>query len=198
MFFQSKRVLAINVLSFSSSSARPLLRQTVAEWGRHRHVAVVDSVFLESIHAAHDHESSHCHAHDEAGEDLGLLDAHKISHALHALDLDGVDVLLLENGGSAACQALNDLGEVLRVAVFSVRDGELKPLKFPPFFQKADAVVIQDMDQADALGFDLSKARANVRSVAPQAALLEASARTGTGLGEWYAFLEAGLKRFEA
>ena len=187
-FFQARQVLAVNILSFSTFTARPLIQKTMSEWGKSRKVALVDSAFLESIHAAHDHDHHH-HAADDAGEETGLLDAHKISHALRAMDLEHVDVVLLENGGSAACQAVNDLGETIRVAVFSVRDGEQKPLKFPLFFQHADAVVIQDTDQATGVGFDLAKARANVKQVAPQAQIFEVSAQTGVGLDAWYEFL---------
>ena len=128
-FFQAKRLLAVNVLSFSASSAQPLIRRTLAEWGQRHQLAVVDHAFLQSIQAAHDHNPGHGHHHatDDAEPETGLLDAHKISHALRVMELDRVDAVFLENGGSAACQAVNDLGENLRVAVFSVRDGEQKP-----------------------------------------------------------------------
>ena len=193
-FFQARRVLAVNVLSFSTFSARPLIQRTMSEWGQVRNVVLVDNAFLESVHAAHDHGHGHHHDTDDEGSETGLLDAHKISHALRAMDLEHADAVLLENGGSAACQAVNDLGETVRVAVFSVKDGEQKPLKFPLFFQNADAVLIQDADQAAAAGFDLAKARANVKQVAPQALALEVSVQTGAGLKEWYAFLETGVK----
>ena len=207
-FFLAKRVLAVNVLSFSGSSVRPLIQQTLASWGPRRHVVRVDGAFLDSIHAAHDHPHEHnsghhsAHGHhppepvDDGGEDSGFLDAHKISHALRAMDWDRVDAVLLENGGSAACQAVNDLGETLRVAVFSAQAGEQKPLKFPLFFQHADAVVIQNSDPVG--GFDRHKALANVRQVAPQARVLEISIQTGAGFDEWIAFLEAGVNRVKA
>ena len=50
--------------------------------------------------------------------------------------------------------------------------------------------MIQDTDQATVVGFDLAKARANMKQVAPPAAIFEVSVQTGTGLDAWYAFLE--------
>jgi hydrogenase nickel incorporation protein HypB len=47
------------------------------------------------------------------------------------------------------------------------------------------------MDLAAATGFDRETALANVRRVAPQARILELSARSGAGLDEWYGLLAA-------
>ena len=45
------------------------------------------------------------------------------------------------------------------------------------------------MDIADAVGFDRAAARNNIRLVAPNARILEVSARTGQGLEAWYEHL---------
>jgi len=192
-FFLAKRVFVVNLLSFSGSGAHAFVERTVADYGQRRCVKAVTPDFLESIHASHDH-----HAAVAASNENIHLDAHGIAHALAHLDLDQTDVVLLENGGSAASQAVYDLGASARVALFSVRDGEFKPLKFPLFFDGVAAVVINEIDQIAATRFDLAKARAHVAQVAPDAQVLEVASATGAGMEAWYAFLDAGVKQAKA
>lgn len=193
-YFLAKRVFVVNLLSFARSGVQAFVTRTVAEYGRRRRLCVVTGDFLERIHARHDHAGDQ-HAAAARPDENVTLDAHGIAHALEHLDLDQTDIVLLENGGSAATQAVYDLGESVRVALFSVGEGELKPLKFPLLFAGVAAVVVNEIDQAEAAGFDMAKARAGIAQVAPDAAVLETAPATGAGMEAWYAFLEAGLKQ---
>jgi hydrogenase nickel incorporation protein HypB len=51
-------------------------------------------------------------------------------------------------------------------------------------------VVVNKMDIAGPVGFDRDTAVRNIRRVAPEATILEVSARTGQGMAQWYAYLE--------
>jgi hydrogenase nickel incorporation protein HypB len=93
-----------------------------------------------------------------------------------------MELLLIENVGNLVCPTAFDLGERLRLALLSVSEGEDKPLKYPALFKSADAVVINKVDIAAAVGFDRAAALANLAAVAPQARIIELSARTGEGL----------------
>jgi hydrogenase nickel incorporation protein HypB len=197
-FCLGKRVCVVNLVSFPRSNARALAERTAAEYGKQRRVAVLTVADLEKMEALHTHHAhahhDHHHTHEAPAEESAAVDAHALGHALSRLDLDPLDLVLIENGGSAACQAVYDLGETARVAVFSVREGELKPLKFPLLFANARAAVINDMDQAGASGFDVTKARANLAQVAPRASVLELAPETGAGMEAWYAFLDELVK----
>jgi hydrogenase nickel incorporation protein HypB len=52
-------------------------------------------------------------------------------------------------------------------------------------------VLLTKVDLADALGFKRDVALQNVRRIAPQARVIEISARSGEGVQEWYAFLRS-------
>ena len=58
-------------------------------------------------------------------------------------------------------------------------------------FRGAGAVVVSKVDLAAAAGFDRETAPENIRRVAPEATVLEVSARTGQGLGSWYEWLDS-------
>jgi len=198
-FFSAKHVFVVDLLSFSGSNVKAFIARTVADCGPRLRIRVVTGDFLEQIHAIHDHSDAHeQHAAPATTEEHIHLDAHAIAHALDRLDLDATDIVLLQNGGSAASQAVYDLGETVRVALFSVRDGAHKPLKFPLFFEGAAAVVINETDLIAATGFELTRARTHLAQVAPGAQVFEAAPATGEGMAAWYEFLEHGVKRAKA
>ena len=117
------------------------------------------------------------------------LEANMIARALKQLPMDGLELLIIENVGNLVCPASYDLGEDLRVVLFSVTEGEDKPLKYPPMFQAADAIVISKVDLAQACEFARDQALANIRRIAPQARVFETSAKTGQGLDAWRDYL---------
>src|SRR5205823_10776020 len=56
------------------------------------------------------------------------LEAEMVRAALEGWHLDELDFLFLENVGNLVCPASYDLGEDLRLVLFSVTEGEDKPL----------------------------------------------------------------------
>jgi hydrogenase nickel incorporation protein HypB len=121
------------------------------------------------------------------------LDASMVARGLAALPLENVRLLFVENVGNLVCPASFDLGENRRITLLSCTEGEDKPLKYPPIFTSAHAVILNKIDVAAALGFDRAAALANIRRVAPLAAVFELSARTGEGFERWLAYLRALL-----
>jgi hydrogenase nickel incorporation protein HypB len=121
------------------------------------------------------------------------LDASMIARGLAAIPLDGVQLLLIENVGNLVCPASFDLGENRRITMLSCTEGEDKPLKYPPIFTSAHAVILNKIDVAAVLGFNRATALANIGRVAPQAEVFELSARTGEGFGPWIDYLRAVL-----
>ena len=66
-------------------------------------------------------------------------------------------------------------------------------MKYPPAFKSADLVILTKIDVASVLGFDRLVAEENIRRMAPQAQLIQLSARSGEGMSQWYDFLKAKL-----
>ena len=117
------------------------------------------------------------------------LDALMVARGLAELKPPPGSIVLIENIGNLVCPALFDLGERAKVAIFSVTEGEDKPLKYPHMFRAADLVIFNKLDLLPHLDFDLARAEANAHSVNPAASLLRVSARTGEGLETWYEWL---------
>lgn len=119
------------------------------------------------------------------------LEAEMVRTALDEWTVDELDFLFLENVGNLVCPATYDLGEQLRAVLFSVTEGEDKPLKYPTIFHTADVAVITKMDLAEAVDFDLMAARNAVYMIRPNMTILELSAKTGAGMDSWLQLLES-------
>lgn len=123
------------------------------------------------------------------------LDAQMIAAALQDFIETDPDLLIIENVGNLICPAEYDLGEDLRVVLFSVPEGEDKPLKYPLAFTTADVAVISKTDLVRAVEFERPSALANIARVNPSIEVLEVSARTSDGMDSW---LELLRRRIEA
>jgi hydrogenase nickel incorporation protein HypB len=118
-----------------------------------------------------------------------------IAQAIAEIPLDKLQLLIIENVGNLVCPAAYDLGENLRVAMLSTTEGEDKPLKYPTLFKSADVILLNKIDLAEVVGFDREVALKNLQQVAPQAQIIEVSARSGFGLEQWYGYLEEQFKQ---
>lgn len=112
------------------------------------------------------------------------LDAAMVRSALPRLPLAELDLVVIENVGNLVCPAEFDVGEDARLMVFSVTEGEEKPLKYPVMFRSADVVIVNKTDLLPHLDFDLERFYGNLRDVNPGVRVIETSARTGAGLDE--------------
>jgi hydrogenase nickel incorporation protein HypB len=117
------------------------------------------------------------------------LDADMVLEALTELGPQPGAIVAIENVGNLVCPALFDLGEARRVVVFSVTEGEDKPLKYPHMFRAAQLVLLNKVDLLPHLDFDVERAISHAREVNPGVPVLGVSARTGEGLGAWYDWL---------
>ncbi len=118
------------------------------------------------------------------------LDANMVRSGLAELPLEEIDALVIENVGNLVCPAEFKVGEDARVMVYSVTEGEEKPLKYPLMFRSADLVLVNKVDLLDHLDFDLDLFLGNLDAVNPGAERVLTSARTGQGVDEWCSWLE--------
>ena len=126
------------------------------------------------------------------------LDANMVRSGLGELPLDDVDILIIENVGNLVCPAEFRVGEDVRVMVYSVTEGEEKPLKYPLMFRSADLVLVNKVDLLEHLDFDLEQFLGNLDAVNPGVRRILTSARTGRGVDEWCTWLEQRLENIRA
>ena len=186
---QGQHTLALNLVSSPGSGKTTLLVETVSRLQSHRPVAVIEGDQQTSLDAERIRETGVTAFQVNTGKGCHL-DARMVHDALHHLPPLPHGVLLIENVGNLVCPASFDLGEAAKVLVFSVTEGEDKPLKYPDMFQAAQLVLLSKCDLLPHLRFDLERAMHYIHQVNPQAEILQVSATSGAGLDAWLEWIE--------
>jgi hydrogenase nickel incorporation protein HypB len=187
-FFHARGLLVLNVLSSPGSGKTTFIRETVRLLGKRLKTGVIVGDLATDNDAQRLRESGAPVVQITTGT-VCHLEAEMVARALKQLDLNGLELLIIENVGNLVCPASYDLGEDLRVVLLSVTEGEDKPLKYPPLFQSAGVAVVSKMDLATACDYNREVALANLRRLAPKAQVFETSAKTGKGMDAWCDFL---------
>ena len=188
-FFRARGILALNIVSSPGSGKTTLLKKTLERI----HPRIGCAVVVGDLQTEDDADALRPTGAPVVQITTGTvchLDARMVAAAVDTLPKDGVRLLFIENVGNLVCPASFDLGEAHRIVLLASTEGENKPLKYPPIFHGARAVVISKTDLAEPAGFDLERARKAISQVAPDAEIIELSSRSGDGLDEWTAFLE--------
>ncbi len=114
-----------------------------------------------------------------------------VSRALAGLALKDLDLVIIENVGNLVCPAEFDVGEHAKVMVYSLTEGEDKPLKYPVMFRAVDVVLLNKIDLAPYLDADVATYTERIRQVNPSAVILPVSAKTGEGMAAWFGWLRS-------
>ena len=112
------------------------------------------------------------------------LDARMIRVALNDIDLSKYDIVFIENVGNLICPAGYSLGAAKKVVVVSVTEGPYMIKKHPLTIKRADMVVINKIDLAEILEFDIDALVKDVREVDANISVHKVSAKTGSGIQE--------------
>ncbi|MDE2076732.1 MAG: hydrogenase nickel incorporation protein HypB [Burkholderiales bacterium] len=181
--------LALNLVSSPGSGKTTLLVETIRRLSPQRPVAVIEGDQQTSLDAERIRATGAPAIQINTGKGCHL-DARMVHDALHDLPDLPNGVLLIENVGNLVCPASFDLGEAHKVLVFSITEGEDKPLKYPDMFQAADLVLLSKCDLLPYLAFDLDKAMACIHQVNPKAQVFQLSATKGMGMNDWLNWIE--------
>ena len=187
--FEANGIRALNLMSSPGSGKTTVLAATLDELAGDIAVGVIEGDIATDIDAARlggrGAQISLLNTANGFGGECHL-DAPMVNRALQGLDLAGLDLVVIENVGNLVCPAEFDVGEHAKAMVYSVTEGEDKPLKYPVMFRSVDVVLLNKIDLVPHLDVDVDTYIAHVRQVNPSATILPVSARTGEGMPAWF------------
>jgi hydrogenase nickel incorporation protein HypB len=188
---QAAQVPALNLVSSPGAGKTQLLERTLADLGSELALAVVTGDVQTQNDA--DRLARHTDRLVQAVVTHGAchLDARQVLTAIEAIDLAATDLLFIENVGNLVCPANWDLGEDAKVVLFSVTEGEDKPVKYPTMFERARAVVLTKLDLLPYVPFQVDRAVAFALQVNPNLEIVRTSALTPDGMASWYGFVRS-------
>ncbi len=188
-FFEAKNILALNMVSSPGSGKTSFLEKTLSDlkgkipfyviegdqqtFQDAQRIKIIGTPVIQ-INTGHG-----CH-----------LDSDMIHKALKKLEPGENSVVMIENVGNLVCPALFDLGENIRIVLFSVTEGDDKPIKYPDMFQSANICVINKIDLLPYVDFNVDNAKKYAMQVNHHLKFFEVSATTGKGMDQWYDWLK--------
>lgn len=182
--FGQAGILALNLLSSPGSGKTTLLCETIRAMDGRIPAAVIEGDQQTSFDADRIRATGAPAIQINTGKGCHL-DAAMVAGAYHRLAPDSGTVLFIENVGNLVCPAAFDLGEAAKVVVLSVTEGEDKPLKYPDMFAAADLLIINKIDLAPYVSFDVERCIALARRINPDLPVLQLSATRGDGVDAW-------------
>ena len=186
----ARRIATINVMSAPGAGKTSLLFRTIPLLAGKRRVGVIEGDIQTRTDAEKIATLGVPVYQIETGG-VCHLDAAMVHGALHQIDLGAIDLLFIENVGNLVCPAEFDLGEDARVMLLSVSEGDDKPKKYPLMFRESRLLLLNKIDLAPYVSFDMAKAKREALEINPKLEIIEISCATGDGFDRWIAWIEA-------
>lgn len=195
--FQEQGILALNLVSSPGSGKTALLVETIRRLREQVPLAVIEGDQQTSFDADRIRETGAPAVQINTGRGCHL-DARMVGQAAERIALAEGGLLLIENVGNLVCPASFDLGQHLNLILLSVTEGDDKPAKYPVMFRAADAVLISKTDLLPFLDdFRPDQAEARIRELANPAPVFGVSAKTGSGMDAWFAWLRQEMAAYK-
>ena len=191
--FARKKIFVPNMISSPGTGKTSVLEKTLTALRGEFTMAVIEGD-LQTSNDARRVAATGAQAVQINTEGGCHLSGPMILECLKSLDLEGLDILFIENVGNLVCPVEFDCGEDCKVALLSVTEGDDKPEKYPLLFHLAKAMVLNKVDLLPHVDFDVDKAVRFARATNADLDIFPLSCRSGEGLDTWYDWLRAQVR----
>jgi hydrogenase nickel incorporation protein HypB len=179
--FKKYGITVIDIMGSVGTGKTQLIEAMCDSIGERHHILMVAGDLATTIDA--DRVGSH--DVDTVQINTGTachLDARMIQVALDDVDLSKYDVVFIENVGNLICPAGYPLGADKKIVVVSVTEGPYMVRKHPLTIKIADMIVINKIDLAKALEFDINALIRDIHEVDADLPVFQVSSKVGTGI----------------
>ncbi|MBR6957995.1 MAG: hydrogenase nickel incorporation protein HypB [Erysipelotrichaceae bacterium] len=196
-YLKDRNVYMINLMGSPGSGKTSTLLRVIAALKDRYNIGVMEAdvdgaVDADTIHKAgvrviQLHSGGLCH-----------MDADMTFRGIESFDVEGIDLLVLENIGNLVCPAEFDVGSARRVMILSVPEGDDKPLKYPLMFTVSDVMLINKIDTKAVFDFDEEACRERALKLNPNMKIFALSAETGQGFDQFIEWLDQDIQNWRA
>lgn len=194
---KAKGVYLLNLMSAPGSGKTTTLIRTLNLLKDKLHIAVMEADIDSDVDAVKIQEATGIPSIQLHTGGMCHLDAEMTRQGLDNVDMEGIDLVILENVGNLVCPAEFDTGSCRNAMILSVPEGDDKPLKYPLMFSVCDLVVINKTDVMPYFDFDLDKCKEYINMRNPMAKVIPISAKTGEGVEAFAEWLLAEVKNWK-
>jgi hydrogenase nickel incorporation protein HypB len=191
---KNQKIFCINMISSPGSGKTTILTETIKQLKGKISIGVIEGDIQTELDARRIRAAG-AQAIQIETQGACHLNAEQITNALGKLDTDILDIIVIENVGNLICPSDFDLGEEKRVVVLSLAEGDDKCAKYPISFAKADVLLINKIDLAKHLDFNVKRVRKDALKLNKNLKIFEISAKTLQGMGNWFNWLLKSAKK---
>lgn len=187
----ARRIFTVNLIGAPGCGKTALLERTLKELAGQLRLAVL----VGDLTTARDAQrmAGFCDQVVQINTGKGChLEANHVHQALSRIELGRVDILFIENVGNLICPVGFDLGQDVKVGMFSVTEGDDKPAKHPYIVAESAALILNKTDLLPYVPFRKEIFMEDVRRLNAKAPLFELSVTKGDGLDGWLNWLKEG------
>ena len=195
-FFDEKKVFVLNLMSSPGAGKTSLVEKTIMALRERFQIAVIEGDIQDSYDAeriakldipvVQINTGGACH-----------LDGNMIKETFPSFDFDNLDLLITENVGNLVCPAEFKIGENAKIMILSTPEGADKPAKYPLMFAESSVLLINKIDLAPYVDFDLKKAHHDALAINPELQIFEVSCKDENGLDRWFSWLTQAIEDFK-
>ena len=186
---EKQKIVTLNLVSSPGSGKTSLLERTLKELGNKFNMALIAGDVQTENDVDRLKQAGGKNVRPIITGGACHLDARMVTLALDEMNLQGVDILFIENVGNLVCPSSYDLGEDMKVVLMSTTEGDDKPLKYPSMFRRSSVLIINKIDLLGLSNFDIKQAEKNARTINADLKVFEISCLKETGLEAWYDWL---------
>jgi hydrogenase nickel incorporation protein HypB len=187
--YREENILSVNLISSPGSGKTALLERTLASFAKDRNISVLTGD-LQTDNDARRLAKFGFPVRQIVTGGTCHLDARMVDRHLTELGFRGPGLLFVENVGNLVCPSSYDLGEVAKIVLLSVTEGEDKPLKYPGIFRRSSLMILTKTDLLPHVDFNPELAFENARKIHPEMESIALSSRTGEGFDQWLNWLD--------
>ncbi len=122
------------------------------------------------------------------------IDAQLVASALEDVDLEGMDLVIVENVGNLVCPAEFDVGEDVKIAILSTTEGDDKPIKYPLLILESALAIINKTDLLEYVDYDMDFSVENIRKINQTIKVIKTSCKTGEGIDAFLSWIKDKIK----
>lgn len=190
-------LFSLNIMASPGAGKTSLIENTLPLLKSDYKIAAIDGDVATSIDADRAAEAGATAVQINTGGQCHI-DANMLQNALKELDLDGFDLLLVENVGNLICPASFKLGTDKNILIASIPEGDDKPYKYPAMYQDVDALIINKIDLLPYVKFNMEYFQKGVQMLNPDLITFPVSCTTGEGIEEWVNWVVDHIKEKKA
>ena len=181
-YLKEKGIYFINVMASPGSGKTTLLTKLINRLKNKYSIGVMEADIDGEVDAQRISENTGVRAVQIHTSGACHLTAQMVSDAIEQFNIEGLNLLFLENVGNLVCPAEFDTGSNINMMLLSVPEGDDKPLKYPLMFEVSNIAVITKIDTAEIFDFDFDRCKENILKRNRQAKIFQVSALEDKGI----------------